>query len=60
MPSTQLRRLLREGEVEGRLEVNPAGFGFVVPDLSSVHTGELTGVDIYIAAANLTWRAVES
>src|SRR5690348_2027563 len=53
MPSTQIRKIVRECEVEGRLEVNPAGFGFVVPDVDVAH-GESPRVDIYIAAANLT------
>jgi ribonuclease R len=39
-----------EDLVAGRLQVNPAGFGFVVPD--DAKPGERN--DIYIAAANLT------
>jgi len=39
-----------EDLVAGRLQVNPAGFGFVVPD--AAEPGERN--DIYIAAANLT------
>ncbi len=39
-----------EDLVAGRLQVNPAGFGFVVPD--DAEPGERK--DIYIAAANLT------
>ena len=50
MPTTQIRKLFKERLVEGRLEVNPAGFGFVAPD--DTKPGERN--DIYIAAANLT------
>jgi ribonuclease R len=50
MPSTQIRNILKERLVEGRLEVNPAGFGFVVPSKAETRARE----DIYIAAANLT------
>ena len=39
-----------EDLVAGRLQTNPAGFGFVVPD--DAETGERR--DVYIAAANLT------
>jgi ribonuclease R len=49
MPSTRIRKLVEGREVEGRLEVNPAGFGFVVPQ--DVHPEDR--VDIYIAAANV-------
>ena len=45
MPSRQIRNVTKERLVEGRLQVNPSGFGFVVPE---------SGEDIYIAAANLT------
>src|SRR6266550_4728082 len=45
MPSRQTPNLANERLVEGRLQVNPSGFGFVVPE---------SGEDIYIAAANLT------
>jgi ribonuclease R len=45
MPSRQTPNLANERLVEGRLQVNPSGFGFVVPE---------SGDDIYIAAANLT------
>ncbi len=46
------RYALPESEdlVPGRLQTNPAGFGFVVPD--DAEPGERN--DIYIAAANLT------
>ena len=58
MPSTPLGKPVRTQEVEGRLEVNPAGFGFVVPEPESerVHSRprQPGSVDIYIAAANLT------
>src|SRR3954471_8127001 len=50
MPTTQIRKLVKERLVEGRLEVNPAGFGFVAPD--EAEPGKRG--DIYIAAANLT------
>src|SRR5439155_13573057 len=49
MPSTDTRKLFKERLLEGRLQVNPAGFGFVVPDEAA--PGERN--DIYIAAANL-------
>src|SRR6266550_6825367 len=45
MPSRQIRNIAKDRLVEGRLQVNPSGFGFVVPE---------SGDDIYIAAANLT------
>ena len=45
MPSRQIRNVTKERLVEGRLQVNPSGFGFVVPE---------SGEDVYIAAANLT------
>jgi ribonuclease R len=59
MPTTQIRKLVKERLVEGRLEVNPAGFGFVVPDDAGLAPGERSESrgkreDIYIAAANLT------
>ena len=41
----------KEDVVAGRLQTNPAGFGFVVPELAE--PGEKPQ-DIYIAAANLT------
>ena len=40
----------KEDLVAGRLQTNPAGFGFVVPDLARPGDKQ----DIYIAAANLT------
>src|SRR5471032_2171871 len=40
----------KEDLVAGRLQTNPAGFGFVVPDLAKPGDKQ----DIYIAAANLT------
>jgi ribonuclease R len=58
MPSTQIRKVLNEREVEGRLEVNPAGFGFVVPDMEAPRAPSQRSasgrVDVYVAAANLT------
>src|SRR5438132_13743656 len=48
MPSKQQTRT-REHGVSGRVQINPAGFGFVVPDAAA--PGERN--DIYIAAANL-------
>src|SRR5438876_285105 len=50
MPSTYIKKLFKERLVEGRLQVNPAGFGFVVPDKAQPADRN----DIYIAAANLT------
>ena len=50
MPSTQIRKLSKERLVEGRLEVNPSGFGFVVADDADARERQ----DIYVAAANLT------
>jgi ribonuclease R len=57
MPTTQIRKLVKERLVEGRLEVNPSGFGFVVPDRTEPPPSERRESkreDIYIAAANLT------
>ena len=59
MPSTQIRKLVKERLAEGRLEVNPAGFGFVVPDAAGLARSDRseskgTREDIYVAAANLT------
>ena len=50
MRSTQIRTFSKERLIEGRLEVNPSGFGFVVPDDADVRERQ----DIYVAAANLT------
>jgi ribonuclease R len=50
MPSRQLRKLAKEQLIEGRLQVNPGGFGFVVPDGAAGHEG----TDIYISKDNLT------
>ena len=49
MPPLRIRKQLEGREVEGRLEVNPAGFGFVVPQ----DVDPQDRVDIYIAAANI-------
>jgi len=59
MPSTQIRKLVKERLAEGRLQVNPAGFGFVVPDAPGLAPSDRsdskgTREDIYVAAANLT------
>ena len=50
MPSKQLQHLMKERLIEGRLHVNPGGFGFVVPDGAASHDG----TDIYISKDNLT------
>src|SRR4051812_44594583 len=50
MPSRQLKTLMNERLIEGRLHVNPAGFGFVVPTGAASHAG----TDIYISKENLT------
>ena len=59
MPSTQIRKLVKERLAEGRLEVKPAGFGFVVPDAAGLAPSDRSEPkgkreDIYVAAANLT------
>ena len=50
MPSKQLQNLVNERLIEGRLHVNPGGFGFVVPNGAASHDG----TDIYISKDNLT------